>query len=392
MTSAALKKKLVSALRLTLCVGAVWLCLRNVALHDSLVTRGAVTLYGHVVDLGETIRIDTAAARSEILPRSEIARDENGLERIAYGLSSIWGGSSKGWLLAGIAVFFVVPLLQAVRLSFVLRQHHIYIGQRESLRLALVGNFLNFAAPLGSTAGDVYKAWYVAQRTPRAAEAATLVFLDRILGLATLLLSVGLIAAFCPETSRLAPLRSYLLGLVGLLIGGCLIYGLPALRSGGIGRALRPWLPQHPGLARVDRTVRGLLSNPLLLIGGIGITLILQIFAALAFFCLAAAIGLRLDHAGWFDGYAYFSTGELIKAIPGPPQGLGTMELAYRYFFHGLGSASQIVSAALAIRLVNLICALPGACFLLSGVRITPRRAGAPPASRGLRPALARPV
>ena len=62
-----------------------------------------------------------------------------------------------------------------------------------------------------------------------------------------------------------------------------------------------------------------------------------------------------------------FATGAVVQALPGPPQGLGTVELAYRYLFAAYGSVAQIVCLALGIRLMTLLCALPGVLVLLTG-------------------------
>ena len=90
------------------------------------------------------------------------------------------------------------------------------------------------------------------------------------------------------------------------------------------------------------------------------------------FLLVALGLGFVIPATGLIDLYAYFSAGEIVKSIPGPPQGLGTMELAYRWFFGDWASASQIVSAALAIRLVGLVCALPGA-WLAATSRVSRR-------------------
>jgi uncharacterized membrane protein YbhN (UPF0104 family) len=109
------------------------------------------------------------------------------------------------------------------------------------------------------------------------------------------------------------------------------------------------------------------------------VTLVLQVAAAASFFCTGLALGLDLWQVSAWEVYAYFSTGEIVKAIPGPPQGLGTMELAYGFLFAGLGSSSQVVSAALAVRLVNLVWALPGVLFMTAAQRSAAGRAQVAP-------------
>ena len=95
-------------------------------------------------------------------------------------------------------------------------------------------------------------------------------------------------------------------------------------------------------------------------------TAILHMVAAAAFFVIAGALGMRASAGNLVEYYAGFSTGELVKALPGPPQGIGTAEMAYRFLFAPFGSASQIVCAAFAMRFVMLICSLPGVIFAVT--------------------------
>ncbi|MDO8630112.1 MAG: hypothetical protein Q7R41_06425, partial [Phycisphaerales bacterium] len=94
---------------------------------------------------------------------------------------------------------------------------------------------------------------------------------------------------------------------------------------------------------------------------------VLQLMALASYFVVAIALAMKADAGNVPEYFAYFYTGALVQSLPGPPQGLGTVELAYRFFFAPYGSASQIVCMAFAIRLVGLICALPGLFVTLTG-------------------------
>jgi uncharacterized membrane protein YbhN (UPF0104 family) len=79
------------------------------------------------------------------------------------------------------------------------------------------------------------------------------------------------------------------------------------------------------------------------------------------------ALGLDAHAGNVLAYYAYFYTGAVIQALPGPPQGLGTVELAYRYFLAPFGSPSQIVCVAFLARIVVLVVALPGLLVTMTG-------------------------
>jgi uncharacterized membrane protein YbhN (UPF0104 family) len=89
--------------------------------------------------------------------------------------------------------------------------------------------------------------------------------------------------------------------------------------------------------------------------------------ALAAYFVVAIALALDAHAGNVLEYFAYFYTGTVVQALPGPPQGLGTVELTYRYFFAAFGSPSQIVCMAFAIRVVVLVCALPGLLVTLTG-------------------------
>ncbi|MFN0134554.1 MAG: lysylphosphatidylglycerol synthase transmembrane domain-containing protein [Phycisphaerae bacterium] len=282
-------------------------------------------------------------------------------------LMRTWQAASKPLLAVAVGLFLLTPVLQALRLRRLLGSHEIKLGWAEDVRLAFAGNFLNFAAPLGSTSGDVFKAAVVARHASRRQqgwEAATIVIVDRAVGLGVLLLSVATIALLAPEGSRLGVLRTNLYAFsIVLLLGVLAVVTLPRWKH-LLPEAWREKLPRRELIRRVSETARRLLACPRTIAIAVLTTVVLQIVAAAAFLCVALAVGFTLSPSEWTSMYAFFSTGEIVKALPGPPQGLGTMELAYAYLFADWASASQIVSAAIGIRLVSLLCALPGAMLL----------------------------
>jgi uncharacterized membrane protein YbhN (UPF0104 family) len=102
-------------------------------------------------------------------------------------------------------------------------------------------------------------------------------------------------------------------------------------------------------------------------VGAFVLTVILQAMAIGAYFTVAVALAMTANLDNVLEYYTYFYTGVLVQTLPGPPQGLGTVELAYRFFLAPFGSPSQIVCVAFAIRVVVLACALPGLLVTLTG-------------------------
>lgn len=362
------KKVLSNALRIGVCVAALWFVLKGVTLHDGVVLKqGAVPLTGTVVETADSVTIRQANGQSLTVARGEIAVDNQGQARITYGLLTVWANSRKALLLLALGLYLTVPFFLAVRLRWLLAAQSIALGFWDSLKLSFAGNFLNFATPLGSNAGDVFKAYFVTTHTHRKTEAATTIVLDRVVGLATLIATVAGITMVVRSGSRLGEFRPYVLGI--LAVGAAVLF---AYRSPMLRKHLVPWgwlerVPAFDQLRRIDNTARTLIGHKVILGASVLITFVLQVIAIAAYFAVAVALSMDANAGNVLEYFAYFYTGSVIQSLPGPPQGLGTVELAYRYFFEPFGSPSQILFLAFLVRVVVLAAALPGLLVTLTG-------------------------
>ena len=169
-----------------------------------------------------------------------------------------------------------------------------------------------------------------------------------------------------PSDSRLAVFRPYFLGVLGIGVLGAAVYLSPLVRN-LVPRAWLSRLPMFDQLQRIDRTARVLVGKTWTLLGAYLLTAFLQAMAIGAYFMVAVALSMIANLGNVLEYYTYFYTGVLVQTLPGPPQGLGTVELAYRFFLAPFGSPSQIVCVAFAVRLVVLVCALPGLLVTLTG-------------------------
>lgn len=374
------RKRWGTILRIGVCAAALWFVIQGVTLHDHIVLKdGGGELKGVVEEQHDQIVIQLAGGEERVLERSAIAVDADGAHRISYGLKSAWRDSVKYFLLLALAMHSVVVFFQAVRLRWLLGAQDIRVGYWDCLKLSFAGNFLNFATPLGSNAGDVFKAYFVTTHTTHKTEAATTIALDRAIGLGTLISCVALIAALSPTDSRLAAFRPYMLTALGLGVVGLLAYLSSTLRRYIFQRRWFQRLPLLEQLRRIDNTAQALIHRKAILAGAVLVTVALQVCAIGAYFAVAVALTLDAHAGNALEYYAYFYMGSVIQALPGPPQGLGTVELAYRYFFAPFGSPSQIVCMAFAIRVMVLACALPGLLVTLTG-SYKPSKANAAPA------------
>lgn len=362
------KKRWFNALRVLICLAALWIVVQGVTYHDhAVLSDGRTELVGLVTGVGDDFDLLLRDGSTRRITRAELALDADGVPRIEYGLRTSWVNSRKGFLLLAVLIHFPVLFPQALRFKWLLAAQKISLGFWECVKLSLAGNFLNFATPFGSNAGDVFKAYFASLHTDRKTEAVTTVVLDRLIGLGSLLIVVVTITVLSPSDSRLAMLRPYMIGLAAAGVMGMALYFSPWVRRRWVGAGWVKKLPLHEHFVRVDRAAHALAGHIPTVIASILITIFLQLTALAAYFCVAVAVGMDARAGNAAEYIAYFYTGVLVQALPGPPQGLGTVELTYRYFFAPYGGASQIVCMAFAIRIVALVCALPGLLITATG-------------------------
>jgi uncharacterized protein (TIRG00374 family) len=138
------------------------------------------------------------------------------------------------WLLAGMAFFAVICVVNVVRWQIILRVQHIELSYWRATELFFIGHFFN-SFMLGSTGGDVVKAYYAAQETHhKKAEAVMTIIIDRLIGLiglfavAAVMMLANLRLLFGNE--QLRPMSVTVMSIFGVLVV-CLFAGFwPGLR------------------------------------------------------------------------------------------------------------------------------------------------------------------
>lgn len=361
------RKRLVNVVRIVVCAGALAIVLRGVTLDDRVTLASGEVVAGTVTaTVEDAVALKTPTGLRTIATR-DIAKEEDGALAIRYGLRSAWTHTDKTLLLLALLVHLPVVLPQTLRFRLMLGAQAIALSFWECLKLTIAGNFLNFATPFGATGGDVFKAYFVSLHTHHKTEAVTTVIIDRVVGLAGLLVVVAIITVVSPDDSKVAVLRPYMLTMLGAGIAGAVVYFAPPIRRRVPVEKILSKLPAGEHFQRVDTALTTFASRKLVLLQAILLTVFLQAMALSAYFLVARAVGLDAHLGNLIEFFAYFYTGVVVQSLPGPPQGLGTVELAYRYFFSEFGSASQIVFMALLIRLVAFGASLPGFLVTITG-------------------------
>lgn len=218
--------------------------------------------------------------------------------------------------------------LGGLRWREALRVQGLELPMGEVTRISFVAHFFN-AFLLGSTGGDVWKAYAAAKTTHhKKAEAALTVFVDRLIGILALLLFAAVFAI--PNWPLFVKFKRY--DGVGLAIFGMMIVALAcvgagfftdALSAGGRLGRFAARFPKTEGTVRALAACRLFGRNVAYLWRATILSLAINIAIVGTFSALASGLGLRLPPMSlWFVVPAVVC----LAALPITPSGLGVRE------------------------------------------------------------------
>jgi uncharacterized membrane protein YbhN (UPF0104 family) len=357
------KRVLVHILRFVVCIAALWWALHGLSWHNWITLTDGRRLQVVSTANGRVEVLDPQGQRTS-LATADVPRDPDGDPKIEYGVPAVWHQADKSLLAMSLLLFAPVPVLASIRFVRMLRAQDVRIGYWQGIKMTYAGNFFNFVMP-GSTGGDIFKAYYVAQHTRHKVEAITAVFLDRVIGLIGIVLLAAAAMTFRLDDPRIRQLSVWILLMLAAMAAGLVTFYLPGLRD-----RLRPeqrlrWLPGIDKLLRIDRAALRMREHRGIVLAAFGYTVVLQTIAVGAFYLWGLAMGMRPD---WPSYYAYIGVSLVVMSIPVTPMGLGTMEAALMLFLRGpFGTKGQVLFLALGIRLIQFAWALLGVLVPLTG-------------------------
>lgn len=275
-------------------------------------------------------------------------------------------------VLLSLAVMGPNPVVLALRLRWLLVVHGVCLSVWQAMKVTFAGNFIIGTTPFGTHGGDAMKAYYIARDTPHKHEAVTTVFVDRVIGVVSL---VGLAGVVCllnwqnPAFSRWG--RIIGLTVLGMLVGGGVYFSNRLRRLLWIDRILL-YLPLAAHIRRIDQAAFGFRNCPGRVVGGLLLTVVLQVIAIISHFLIGWGLNMvGEDPWATFPVYlAFVPICFLAGALP-----IGAMELTYvELFAHsaGLGTPETATFLSLLSRLIQLIWAMPGLLVILRAGRPKP--------------------
>lgn len=257
------------------------------------------------------------------------------------------------WLLASIVLWGVTIVLGAWRWLLVLRAQGLEIGARRTLEISFIAHFFN-SFLLGSTGGDLLKAYYAARVTHHLkTEAVTAVFLDRVLGLFAMLAFAAAMAIpnrdlilRHPRTQALAAVVVALFLAAGLVLLLSLRGGLSQLFPGA--RTHLRKLPKFDVLERGLEACRTLGRDRALLVRTLALSAILTMICIFQLQTLVRGYG---GTAPLLPLFFIVPAVICLSALPITPNGLGVRDNLYLYLL-SLPEIGISPNTAVAISLV----------------------------------------
>lgn len=286
------------------------------------------------------------------------------------GFLSLFDRTNKPLFFGMMAALMLPFLFISWRWWLLLRGHGFQARYGQVFFITYAGAFFNNFLP-GSVGGDLTKAILAASGEERKAAIAGTVILDRLIGLAVMIV----LGAVCltPNVGRFwhsgdRKLVYLIYGLAAALIGGYLLYFSPPFRR------LVERLPFRKVTAELDGVFRAANEKKKLVLGSAGISLMSQISLILVIYGLARAMGIQ-DADLWmffvFEPIIFITT-----AIPLSVGGWGVQEYVYERLFSGYGGieGNQAIALSILYKLSLILITIPGGMLFAMGAT---RRSGA---------------
>jgi glycosyltransferase 2 family protein len=231
-------------------------------------------------------------------------------------------------LVLSVLLFGLALWLGVVRWRLVLAAQGLDLSLGRATRISLVAQFFN-SFLLGSTGGDLIKAYYAARETHhKKTEAVTTVFVDRLVGLWAMLLFAGvMMLPNLPMLRQHAELAASALVILAML--GVLSVVLSLAFWGGVSKRLpraRHYLRQLPKGELLERSLdscRQFGKEQKFLVKAVALSLISNIVLVLQIAVLGGGLDLGISFTALLMIVPIISC---ISALPITPNGLGVRE------------------------------------------------------------------
>jgi uncharacterized protein (TIRG00374 family) len=279
----------------------------------------------------------------------------------SVGPQSLWHALQKIdplWFAASVVCAGIPALLGVIRWRWILHVQGLEVKFPRLFSISFIGLFFN-AFMLGSTGGDVVKAWYVAHETHhKKAEAVATVVVDRLIGLLALfVIALVMMGIYHRRVFDDPKLYWFAVATLGVVVSTVLATVLGLWRGfadklPGLRRWLRR-MPRYDMLQRMVGAYRMYASHPAVLTKTLLISFGVHIFSMLSIVCIGYGLGVR--SASLVDYFLYLPIINSVTAVPITISGFGVREGMYIKMFKGVGVTEPV---ALVMSLLGYLAAL----------------------------------
>jgi uncharacterized protein (TIRG00374 family) len=279
-------------------------------------------------------RFDVPASAVQGAPAGAAADSQRPFT-VLPGIRTLLSSLRWRWLALGFLLFGPPVFLMAVRWRILLLASGIEIPFLTLVRLHYLGFFFNTFMP-GGAGGDIIKAVYVARHCSQKTEAATMVVIDRVIGVLGLLAMAGGVVLVEYRAMRGIAAQVGALSLA-LFVAFALFFSAKFRRLVRYDTILSRF-PRADVFGRIDAALYGLRAKKSAVAAAFALTVALQLIEVIAISFAGRAIGMSKPR---FSHYlAFVPIGYLVNALPISFGGIGLMEGAYLTLFRDAGVAT----------------------------------------------------
>lgn len=273
-----------------------------------------------------------------------------------HGPAELWNTLSlvnATAFVVSLAAMGMTIILGVIRWRMVLRVQGLDLSFGRATEISLVAHFFN-SFLLGSTGGDLLKAYYAARETHhKKTEAVVTVLVDRLVGLfAMLLFACLMMLPNWPLLAKHRPLAA-LAWFIFIMMSGCGAVVVLSFWS-GVSRQwprARLWLRRLPKGEMLERALdasRRFGKQPLFLVRMLVMSMALNVFCVLQIAALAWGMNLQVSPLALF---VIVPVIVCVSALPISPSGLGVRENLYVLML-GVNEINVDATAALSLSLL----------------------------------------
>jgi glycosyltransferase 2 family protein len=285
--------------------------------------------------------------------------------RVQIGVRRMLREANTKYILAALAIFPLTILITSLRWHELLKALDVRLTVGRTFVLNMVGLFYNTIMPLGSTGGDLLKAYYVRKQTHHGTRAVMSVAVDRVIGLLALIVLGGTMATMQRHIPRCRQVPIASAGLIALTALAMIVFYVPTLRRRSGLEFILKRLPLQKQVGNAIETMHIYAGRPWLVLGALIVSFPVHMVVITAAQMCGIAFGLHLSTLYYWMAVPVIV---LASAIPISPQGAGVMEYFAIKLLEPQGvTVGQAFALTMSIRLTQIFWNLTGGIFVLRG-------------------------